>query len=70
MKKLREYRVAQGLSQSALAASVGVMKATISRIEKGKRVPSLGLVARIVEISAGELSADDFMPARPSPAKQ
>jgi DNA-binding XRE family transcriptional regulator len=66
MTKLREYRVARGLSQSTFAASVGVKKATISRIEKGKRVPSMGLVARIVEISGGELSADDFMP-EPSP---
>jgi DNA-binding XRE family transcriptional regulator len=62
MQKLREYRIARGLSQSDLAASVGVKKATISRIEKGLRVPSMGLVARIVRISAGELSADDFMP--------
>ena len=62
MSKLREYRIAKGLSQQDLAASVGVKKAAISRIEQGKRVPSMGLVARIVEISGGELSANDFMP--------
>jgi DNA-binding XRE family transcriptional regulator len=69
MTKLREYRIARGLSQQSFAASVGVKKATISRIEKGKRVPSMGLVARIVEISDGELSADDFMPASPPQAE-
>ena len=65
MSKLRDYRIARGLSQQDLAASVGVKKSAISRIEKGKRVPSMGLVARIVEVSEGELSADDFMPTVP-----
>jgi transcriptional regulator with XRE-family HTH domain len=62
MSKLRAYRISRGLSQQDFAASVGVKKSAISRIEKGKRVPSMGLVARIVELSEGELSADDFMP--------
>ena len=65
MSKLREYRIARGLSQQDLAASVGVKKSAISRIEKGKRVPSMGLVSRIVEVSEGELCADDFMPLVP-----
>ena len=68
MSKLRAYRLSKGLSQHDLAASVGVKKAAISRIEKGKRVPSMGLVARLVDVSDGELSADDFMPElSPSP---
>lgn len=67
MSKLRAYRIAKGLSQEDLAASVGVKKSTVSRIEQGKRVPSMGLVARFVELSEGELSADDFMPTM-SPA--
>jgi transcriptional regulator with XRE-family HTH domain len=62
MSKLRAFRVSRGLSQQEFARSVGVKKSAISRIEKGKRVPSMGLVARIVELSDGELSADDFMP--------
>jgi transcriptional regulator with XRE-family HTH domain len=65
MSKLRAYRISRGLSQQDFAASVGVKKSAISRIEKGKRVPSMGLVARIVELSEGELSADDFMPTIP-----
>lgn len=62
MSKLRAYRTAKGLSQEDFAKSVGVQKAAISRIEQGKRVPSMGLVSRIVEASGGELCADDFMP--------
>ena len=66
MSKLRAFRISKGLSQQDLAASVGVQKAAISRIEKGQRVPSMGLVARLVDVSDGELSADDFMPLVPS----
>jgi transcriptional regulator with XRE-family HTH domain len=65
MSKLRAFRVSKGLSQQAFARSVGVKKSAISRIEKGKRVPSMGLVARMVKLSKGELSADDFMPTIP-----
>ena len=68
MSKLKQYRTAKGLSQEDFAKSVGVQKAAISRIEQGKRVPSMGLVARIVEASDGELSANDFMPPAPEPA--
>ena len=67
MSKLRKYRTDHGLSQTDFGKSVGVKKATISRIEKGKRSPSLALVSRIVEVAKGELSADDFMPAPPTP---
>lgn len=66
MSRLRAFRTNHGLSQADFAKSVGVKKATISRIEKGHRVPSMGLVSRMVEISQGELSADDFMP-QPAP---
>lgn len=64
MSKLREYRIARGLSQEDFAKSVGVQKAAISRIEQGKRVPSMGLVSRICEASGGELTANDFMPEK------
>jgi transcriptional regulator with XRE-family HTH domain len=62
MSKLRTFRESRGLSQEDLAKSVGVEKATISRIENGHRVPSMGLVSRLCEVSGGELTANDFMP--------
>lgn len=68
MSKLREYRESKGLSQEALAKSVGVRKAAISRIELGRRTPSMGLVARLVAVSDGDLSADDFLPSEAEPA--
>lgn len=61
MSKLREYRATHGLTQSELAAAVGVKKATISRIENGERTPSMSLVSRICEATKGELTANDFM---------
>jgi transcriptional regulator with XRE-family HTH domain len=63
MNKLRSWRQSKGLSQQDVAEAVGVQKAMISRLEKGKRVASMSLVARLVEKSGGELSADDFLPA-------
>lgn len=63
MSKLREYRQAQGLSQEEFAKGVRVRKATISRIENGQRVPSVGLISRICEFSKGALTANDFVPS-------
>jgi predicted transcriptional regulator len=44
---------------------VRVSTATISRIETGHQTPSLGIVARLVEFSAGfagaVLTADEFL---------
>jgi transcriptional regulator with XRE-family HTH domain len=62
MSKLRAYRLSKGLSQEALARRLGVGKAAICRIERGSRRPSLPLIARIVRVTAGELSANDFLP--------
>lgn len=61
MSKLRQYRTTHDLTQSEFAESVGVKKATISRIENGERMPSMSLVSRICEVTKGELSANDFM---------
>ena len=50
----------------ALAAAVGVSKATISRIESGEQDPSLALIRRLVAYAGGTLSADDFLNRRDS----
>jgi transcriptional regulator with XRE-family HTH domain len=62
MSKLREYRLSKGLSQEDVAKAVGVQKAMISRVEQGKRIASMSLVARLVDWSGGKLKADDFLP--------
>lgn len=59
---LRTYRRKVGLTQEALAASLGVKKSAVSRWEAGQRSPNLTIIKRIREITGGAVSADDFMP--------
>lgn len=47
-KLIRQARVNQGLSMSALARLSGVPQSSISEIEAGKRQPSFDSVERIV----------------------
>lgn len=58
---LRSYRVKAGLSLEELAKSVGVSKASLSRIEKRKQAPSLGLVEKLIGACDGKISASDFL---------
>ena len=48
--KIKELRVAQGLSQEALANSVGVRRETMVFLEKGKYNPSLRLAYRTAKV--------------------
>lgn len=58
---LRSYREAAGLSLDELATLADTSKASLSRIETREQVPSLGLVERLVKVSDGALSANDFV---------
>lgn len=49
------------MSLDELAGLVDASKASLSRIETRLQTPSLGLVERIVKVSGGELSANDFV---------
>ena len=48
--KIKEFRIAQGLSQEALANSIGVRRETIIFLEKGKYNPSLRLAYRTAKV--------------------
>ena len=54
MNRVKEYRVNLGLSQLALAKSIGVSRQTINMIEYGKYNPSLDLCINL----AKELGTD------------
>ena len=54
MNRVKEYRVNLGLSQFALAKSIGVSRQTINMIENGKYNPSLDLCINL----AKELGTD------------
>jgi transcriptional regulator with XRE-family HTH domain len=59
---LRVYRQQNKLSLAAVAAAVGVSKATIGRIEQGLQTPSLELMFRLVNETNGAVTPNDFMP--------
>ncbi len=61
MSKLRTLRKLQRLSQAKVAKEVGVKTPMISRIERGERVPSMGLATRISEFFNGQITPNDFM---------
>lgn len=60
---LTQYRNNRGISQAEFAKSVGVNRWTINSVETGRRSPSFGLIARIVRVCGGEVSADDLVRA-------
>ena len=45
--RVREQRIARGLSQADLAAALGVSRQTVISIENGRYLPSLPLAFRI-----------------------
>lgn len=59
---LRAYRKTAGKSLEDVARAVGTARSTISRIETGDIMPSLGLIARLKQATNGALTAEDFMP--------
>jgi transcriptional regulator with XRE-family HTH domain len=65
---LKQLRQARGISQRALAKSVGVSNGTISLIEKGETDPSVGLLKKILDglsVSMADFFAGDFEPRNP-----
>lgn len=57
--RIRELRLASGLTQAELAERVGpkIAVESISRIERGVHVPSLDRIARIVEALGASMDA-------------
>jgi transcriptional regulator with XRE-family HTH domain len=55
---VRRIRVMRGISSEALAASSGVDRAYVSRIERGVANPTIGIleqIAAVLEVAIGEL---------------
>lgn len=60
-RKLKEYRTAQKLSQTAIAHELGVTRATLSAWETGKTVPNkkhLKELAQVLHITAKDLQEE------------
>ena len=48
--RIREFRLQRGLTQEALARSVGVSRQSINSIERGRYTPSLALALRFAQV--------------------
>jgi transcriptional regulator with XRE-family HTH domain len=58
MAKIKELRLAKGLSQAALVEKAGISMATINRLENGKvkaHKSVLRLIAQALEVNPSEL---------------
>lgn len=65
---VRRFRQAGGMTQAQLAAAADVADATISRIERGRLVPSVELAGRLAK--ALDLGVDDLLGPEPKDAKK
>lgn len=50
--RVKEHRVARGLTQEELAAEAGVSRQSVISIERGRYVPSLPLALKLARIFA------------------
>lgn len=58
--RLDEYLKARGLTHRNFADLVGCEQPTISRFVARTRIPSAALMQRIMAVTNGEVTADDF----------
>ena len=65
MEELRRIREEAGLSQAQLARESGVDRATINKIEQGKRSPSIATLESLARALAVEVA--DFFPKAQAP---
>lgn len=56
MNRVKEFRIKQGISQLALAKSIGVARQTINLIENDKYNPSLDLCIKLAETLHSDLN--------------
>lgn len=62
-KKIKEYRIASGMTQAELAEKIDISTKQVSRIEVGDFYPSLGTFLKIAEALNMDLS--DFVTPNP-----
>lgn len=67
---IKEFRQAQGLSQTRLAEALGIGVSTVGGYETGRINPSEKVVARIRELFNVDLSAPAGKPAEAKPVKR
>lgn len=68
MSDLRAWREANKLSRAQLGERLGVTPVAIGRYEQG-RVPEPAVLQKIIEVSGGEVTANDFFVIPEAPAQ-
>ena len=66
-RRLRRFRQDRGLTQAVVAEAVGIEPDTVGRLERGLRLPSLAVLAKLAktfEVAVVDLLADDDTWAR------
>lgn len=67
---LKTWRDSRGLTQTALALLLGVRKNSVHRYERGERFPRPRILARIETVTAGAITARDFLPLKATEAAE
>lgn len=57
---LRRYLTVSGISEAAFGAQIGVSQAAVNRYVRRARIPTPQIMARIVEATDGQVTANDF----------
>lgn len=57
---LRRYLTVSGISEAAFGAQIGVSQAAVNRYVRRARIPTQQVMARIVEATDGQVTANDF----------
>lgn len=60
---LSEYMKAHRLGEDAIAALIGCSSGAVRKWRYGQRMPRRDQLQRITQATAGEVTANDFMPS-------
>jgi transcriptional regulator with XRE-family HTH domain len=67
--KLADYLAAKEMADADFATAIGVTRQAVHRYKTGERMPEWAVLARIKDVTAGEVSPDDFLQSPPQPAE-
>ncbi len=67
MNALRNWRKRRNVSIEAMATAIGISIGSLSRIERGEQWPPRETFARILDVTDGEVTANDFVAGDASP---
>jgi DNA-binding transcriptional regulator YdaS (Cro superfamily) len=57
---LRSFLSSRGLSEAAFGQTIAVSQAAVNRYVRGERIPAPRVMAKIVEATDGQVTANDF----------